>query len=273
MGLRPAMKTICTFAIHRTGTNYVGSVLRQWPGLAAFGEVFHPAQAYGLKPAHLRALSAAAGIEFADTLSLPFTSWARANPLAVVDVLRRVASRKDKQGVYFKVFVGHWTQRPEDVIAGLARLPGFTPVVLQRRCIDVYVSYRKAEAAGSYKHVDTTDAPVRLDAGAYAHWAKNAREWYQGVARALERAGIAPLHMTYDRDVDKDPAALAAHWSTLLGVDAPPQLDAAQALARQDRSDRLEQKVANHEEFVAGLQQRGLWEESQGYFLPAPSRA
>jgi hypothetical protein len=221
----------------------------------------------------MRALSNAAGIEFADTLSPPFTSWARANPLTLIDVLRRVASRKDRQAVYFKVFLGQWTQRPEDVIAGMARLPGFTPVILQRRCIDVYVSYRKAEAAGSYKHVDTTDAPARLDAGAYAHWATNARRWYELVASELARAGATPLHLTYERDIDMDPAALTAHWSALLGVAAPPELDAGLALARQDRSGRLEQKIANHEEFFAALKQRGLWDESQGYFLPAPSHA
>ena len=65
---------------------------------------------------------------------------------------------------------------------------------LQRRCIDVYVSYRKAEAAGQYKHVDTTDAPVRLDAAHYAHWAAQARAWYAGVTQALDRCNGVVAH-------------------------------------------------------------------------------
>ena len=264
------MKTVCLFSIHRTGTNYLGSVLKQWPSLHAFGELFHVSQVYGLKPAHLRALSNAAGMEFDDPSSPAFTTWVRANPLAVVEALRRVAKRKDKQGLYFKVFLGHWTRPVDEVVAGLAREPGFVPIVLQRRCIDVYVSYRKAEAAGQYKHVDTTAAPVRLDAAHYAHWASQARAWYAGVVQALARAGAAPRMLAYERDVDMPPAALAAHWATLLGVDAPSTLDASLALPRQDRSERIEDKIANADEFFAGLKARGLWEESQRGFLDTP---
>jgi hypothetical protein len=261
------MKTFCLFSIHRTGTNYLGSVLKQWPSLHAFGELFHVSQVYGLKPAHLRALSNAAGMEFDDPAAPAFTAWVRANPLAVVEALRRVARRKEKQGIYFKVFLGQWTKPLDEVVAGLAREPGFTPIVLQRRCIDVYVSYRKAEAAGQYKHVDTTDAPVRLDAAAYAHWAAQARAWYAGVVQALARAGTPPRLLTYEHDVDMPPAALTAHWAGLLGVDAPPALDDSLALLRQDRSERLEDKIANADEFFAGLEQRGLREESLRWFL------
>lgn len=264
------MKTICVFSIHRTGTNYLGSVLKQWPSLSAFDELFHASQAYGVKPAQVRAIANAAGQEFADAADPALVAWVRANPVATVDALRRVAKRKDKQGLYFKVFLGHWTKPVAEVVAGLARDPGFMPIVLQRRCIDVYVSYRKAEAAGQYKHVDTTDAPVRLDAAHYAHWASQARAWYTGVTQALAHAGLEPRMPSYERDVDMPPAALAAHWATLLGVDAPPALDTSLALPRQDRSERIEDKIANADEFFAGLKARGLWEESQRGFLDIP---
>lgn len=265
------MKTICVFAIHRTGTNYLGSVLKQWPALAAFDEVFHARQAYGVKQPQLRAIGASAGREFAGADDPELVAWVRARPVETVEALRRVARRKEKAGLYFKVFLGQWTPPPAQVIAGLAADPGFTPVVLQRRPIDVYVSYRKAEAAGQYKQVDTTDAPVRLSADHYAHWAGQAREWYGQVSAALAAAGAAPLHATYEADVDKPPRALASHWSRLLGVPAPAALDEALALPRQDRSARLEDKIVNADEFFAGLRERGLWDESQSRFL-APSR-
>jgi len=261
------MKTICVFAIHRTGTNYLGSVLKQWPSLSAFDEFFHASQAYGAKPAHLRAIGNAAGRDFTDAADPALVAWVRANPVATVDALRRVAKRKDKEGLYFKVFLGQWTRPLDEVVAGLAREPGFVPVVLQRRCIDVYVSYRKAEAAGQYKHVDTTAAPARLDAAAYAHWASQARAWYAAVVQALARAGATPRFATYEADVDMPPAALAARWARLLGVTPPPAVDESLALPRQDRSERLEDKIANPAEFFAGLRQRGLWDESQRWFL------
>lgn len=265
------MKTICVFAIHRTGTNYLGSVLKQWPALAAFDEVFHSQQAYGVKPAHVRAIGAAAGREFAGADDPSLVAWVRARPVQTVEALRRVARRKEKAALYFKVFLGQWTPPPAEVIAALAAEPGFTPVLLQRRPIDVYVSYRKAEAAGKYKQVDTTDAPVTLSVDAYAHWARQARDWYRQVSAALADAGSAPLHATYEADVDKPPQALASHWSRLLGVPAPDALDETLALPRQDRSARLEDKIANADEFFAGLRERGLWDESLAGFI-APSR-
>ncbi len=263
------MKTICLFAIHRTGTNYLGSVLKQFPSLAAFDEVFHERQVYGLKPVHLKAIANLAGREFTGSDDPALIAWARANPLAMVEVLQRVARRKDKQGVYFKVFVHQWQQPLEDVAAALAREPGFVPVILQRRCLDVYVSYRKAEAAGAYKHVDTTDHPVTLDAGQYAHWARPAREWYQRVDAALRTAGVEPVRARYEQDLDRPADDVAAHWSRLLGLAGPvPALDRASVLQRQDRSDDLAAKVANLAEFTAALRARGLWDEAQDVFLP-----
>jgi hypothetical protein len=197
----------------------------------------------------------------------------RAHPLEAVQALRKVARRKERAAIYFKVFVGQWTRPLDEVVSGLAAEPGFVPVLLQRRSIDVYVSYRKAEAAGQYKHVDTTDQPVRLDAAAYARWAETARGWYRGVARALEQAGTPPLRASYERDIDMPADALSAHWSALLGLPAPAAIDPALALPRQDRSERLEDKIANAAEFIAGLEQRGLWEESQRGFLDAPGPA
>jgi len=262
------MKIVCVFAIHRTGTNYLGSVLRQWPALAAFGEIFHPLQGYGLQPAHLRALAGAAGTGFTDARSPDFVRWMRAHPLEAVAALGKVAARKGKAGLYFKVFVGHWAQPPEAVIPALARLPGFTPVVLQRRCLDVYVSYRKAEAAGTYKHVDTTAVPVTLDADAYEQWAATARSWYQAVSRSLDTAGVPVLRACYERDIDLPPPALSAHWAHRLGIAPGAGPLAANTLQRQDRSERPEDKVANFADFRAALQARGLWAETQGLFLP-----
>lgn len=263
------MKTICVFAIHRTGTNYLGSVMRQFPGVAAFGEIFHPDQVWGLKPVHWRAIARQAGREFAGGDDPEFIRWARAEPLRLVEALQRVARRQEREALYFKVFVHQWTTPLAEVIAGLARDPGFTPVLLQRRCVDVYTSFRKAEAVGAYKHADTTDAPVTLDADAYARWADEARGWYRAVDAALSRAGRPPLRATYADDVDRPADELAAHWSRLLGVTPPDTLDAGSVLARQDRSADLAAKVANHDEFLAALEARGLRDEALDVFLPA----
>jgi len=261
------MKIICVFSIHRTGTNYLGSVLRQWPDLSVFGEIFHPDRVHGLKPAHLRALANVAGREFATDEDPGLIPWLRAHPAGAVEALRRVARRKEHAALYFKVFLGHWTLPVKSAIEQLAKFDGFTPVLLQRRCLDTYVSYRKAEAAGIYKHVDTTDAPEDLDPARYAHWADVARRWYEEVLAALVAAGKPPLRVTYERDVDLPPDALSGHWGALLALKPPATFDPASALSRQDRSADLAAKIRNFAEFGEGLKRLGLWEEGQGYFV------
>lgn len=260
------MKTIVLFSIHRTGTNYLHSVLRQFPSLSAFGEVFHPDRVYHLKPVHWKAISALSGREFSDGGDPAFIAWARSHPVDLVEALCRPARRKDKDGVYLKVFVGQWQVPVAATVAALAARPGFVPIVLQRRPLDVYVSYRKAERAGEYKHVDTTDSPEALDAAAYARWAATARGWYREVDEALAQAGTQPIRVTYERDIDMAPDALVAHWSRLLGVPGPDALDPEIVLARQDRSPDLAAKIANHDEFLSALDARGLRREAETGF-------
>lgn len=264
------MKIIGLFSIQRTGTNYLHSVLRQWPALASFDELFHPTRVFGLQPAHLRALSKRAGSEFLksqeNSVGPEFTRWARANPLDVIDTLCNVVSRKDRAALMFKVFTNQWTVPAVEVIAALCRRTDFMPVILQRRSIDAYVSLQKALAAGKFKHVDTTDSPVALDPAAYERWANEAREWYRLVDATLAGLGKTPLRVYYERDIEMPPSALSARWAGLLGLPPAGDIDPALAVRRQDRAEGLPAKIANYAEFSAALVERGLHEEASGYF-------
>jgi hypothetical protein len=269
------MKIIGLFSIQRTGTNYLHSVLRQWPSLASFGELFHPVHVFNLKPSVLRALSKRAGIEFRasqkNDVGVEFTRWARANPLDVLDTLEQVVSRKERAGLMFKVFRNQWTSAPAEVIATLVRRPEFVPVVLQRRCIDCYISLCKAEAAGRYKGVETTQAPVTLDPSDYERWAQESRAWYRFVDGALVGGGKVPLRVFYEQDIEMPPKALSDHWAGLLELAPAIEIDSAQTVQRQDRASTLQAKIANYDEFVSALARRGLMQEALGYFLDTPS--
>jgi hypothetical protein len=268
------MKIIGLFSIQRTGTNYLHSVLRQWPALVSFDEVFHPTRVFGLKRAQLRALSNQAGIDFhtsqKNAVGPEFTRWARANPLDVIDTLSRVVARKDRAALMFKVFMNQWTVPPENIIVSLARRSDFTPIILQRRCIDAYISLQKAEAAGRFKALDTTDAPVALDPAAYEHWANKARDWYRLLDTTFACIGKTPLRLRYEEDVDMPPGALSVHWGSLLGLAQAGAIDADITVQRQDRTESRQAKIANYDEFTAALIERGLMQEALGYFLDPP---
>jgi len=260
------MKLVCLFSHPRTGTNYLHSVLRQWPGVVALGEVFHENEAFGLRPAHLAALAGPAGRSFAGAADPALVAWVRDNPAKAITTLARMARNNGRDALYFKVFPGQWPNGLAADLPALARLPGFTPVVLQRRMLDVYVSYCKVARINQYKTADTTDVPIRLWADAFEIWANESRAWYREVMSLLEAAGTPALHASYERDVDMAPQALSDHWARLLGLPGGP-VDATQALTRQDRTPSLEDKLGPHASFVAEAKRIGVWEMGLGGFL------
>ena len=260
------MKLVCLFSHPRTGTNYLHSVLRQWPGVVALGEVFHENEAFGLRPAHLAALAGPAGRTFSGPADPALVAWVRDNPAKTIAALARMAHKNGRCALYFKVFPGQWPNGLGPDLPALARLPGFTPVVLQRRMLDVYVSYCKVAQIGHYKMADTTGVPIRLWADAFEIWANESRAWYRQVMSLLEQAGMPPLRASYEEDIDMAPQALSDHWAGLLGLPGGP-VDAAQALTRQDRTPSLENKLDSHGEFVAEAKRLGVWEIGLGSFF------
>ena len=259
------MKIICLFSHPRTGTNYLHSVLQQWPSTLALGEIFHEKQAYGLKPAQIAALGQVAGQTFNGAADPQLIAWVRSHPMPVIDTLQRLARRKGLEALYLKVFPGQWVDGPSGSIPALARLPGFMPIVLQRRMFDVYVSYCKVAQIGIYKNADTTDVPIKLWADAFSIWAAESRAWYVEVISLLQAAGMPPMHVTYERDIDMDPVTLSTYWSGLLGVSAGA-IDPSLALVRQDRTPSLAQKLETHEAFVAEAKRLGVWDLGMGGF-------
>jgi LPS sulfotransferase NodH len=177
-----------------------------------------------------------------------------------------MAERKEREAMYFKVFFSHFTTPVVGTVAKLAGLPGFTPVVLQRRPLDVYISNAKATQVGSWQKADTTDLRIKLSAKHYAEWAEKARRWYAQVNEGLKKAGATPWRCTYEQDVDMAPEALAAHWATHLGLTPPAKLDTSKVLARQDRNPDWRLKVSNAADFEQALRQANLWDEALGGF-------
>jgi hypothetical protein len=174
----------------------------------------------------------------------------------------------------FKVFKRQWAVPPAEVMRALARRPDFMPIVLERRCIDSYVSLRKAETVGRFKGVDTTDVPVTIDPAAYERWAEEARSWYRLVEDAFTEAGRPPLRLRYETDVDLPPARLSAHWAKLLQVTPTRfELDASLTVQRQDRAVSSSDKVVDYGELATELGKRGLLREAEGYFLPLQDSA
>lgn len=263
------MKLIVVFATHRSGTNYLGSVLKQRPDMFRLGELFHPQEAYGLRPAHLQRLGKLASQSFAKPNDPALLAWLHEHPVQAVQALHQMAERKEREAMYFKVFFSHFTTPVVGTVAKLAGLQGFTPVVLQRRPLDVFISNAKATQVGSWQKADTTDLRIKLSAKHYAEWAEKARRWYAQVNEGLKKAGATPWRTTYEQDVDMAPEALAAHWATHLGLAPPAKLDTSKVLERQDRNPDWRLKVSNAADFEQALRQAQLWDEAMaGFAVP-----
>lgn len=262
-----SMKLIVVFATHRSGTNYLGSVMKQRSEMFTLGELFHPQEAFGLRPAHLQRLGKLADLNFTKAKDPALLAWLHEHPVQAVQALYQMAARKEREAMYFKVFFSHFTTPVVGTVAKLAGLPGFTPVVLQRRPLDVYISNAKATQVGSWQKADTTDLRISLSAKHYAQWAEKARRWYAQVNEGLKKADVSPWRVTYEQDVDMAPDALAAHWAAHLGLPPPAPLDTSKALERQDRNPDWRLKVSNAAEFEQALRQADLWDEALNGFV------
>lgn len=265
------MKLILVLATHRTGTNYLRSVLNQRSDCLALGEVFHEKEAFGLRRGHLDRLGQAAGAHFLNARDPTLLDWLHHHPVQAVRLICEVAERKGLAAVFLKVFFGHFTTPVPGTVAKMVSLPGCMPVVLRRRPLDVFISNCKASALKTWQQSDTTALRVAPQPAQYQRWAQRARTWYEQVHQGLNQADRAAWCAHYDTDIAMPADALARHWAHRLGM-APPatSVDDQSVLRRQDLNTDWRNKLTNAEAFEAGLRQLGLWEKALTGFDSTP---
>lgn len=267
---RDATKLVCVLGVGRTGTNHLFTMMSQLPGIESRFELFNKRAACSLTADEMMNFSALLGTGIELSPGHPdAVRTVRSRPDLVLSCLRRSLG-KDTRLSIFKVFFRHL--RAEAVVQHILSQPDVAILFVRRRPIDVFISSRKANATQEWRHIDTTDLKVAIDADDFVQWWSSRVKWYRTLERACWRNGTPFDHVTYETDVDVPPVeAIRSLFGRLerLGVTglAIPESGVTAVLARQDRTRDVTQKVANWAEFERDLRARGALDAA---FQPFP---
>jgi len=262
------LDAICLIAAPRTGTNHLCEVLKNFADLAPYLDLFEPNGTHGVEPGAWPLLRRLTGIDFADNRDPRLIAFVHEHPSAWLDVLEIAAKDKGKRVMSYKLF--HHHMPCETVEREIMPRQGMRAMMVVRRQIDSYVSWRKAVELGKWQGVDTTGMRLDLDAGRFAEWLDAQERWYDHWRNYLNRRFLPCPVLRYESDIDRQPAEAVlrrfAAAAAQLGITLrPPGTVTVGGLERQDRARNIGDKVSNWTEFSREVFKRGLEKRAFGY--------
>lgn len=262
------MDAICLIAAPRTGTNHLCTVLKNFADLASYLELFELNGAHGIDPQSLPLLRRLTGIEFADHRDSKLVAFAHEHASAWLDALEIAAKDGGKRVMSFKLFGHHMPL--ETIEREIMPRPGMRAMMVVRRQIDSYVSWRKAVELGKWQGVDTTGIKLELDPRNFGEWLDAQERWYDHWRNYLNRRFLPCPVLRYESDIDQQPAKAMlrrfAAAAAQLGITLrPPAAATIGGLQRQDRARNIADKVHNWTDFSREVFRRGLEKRAFGY--------
>jgi hypothetical protein len=262
------LDAICLIAAPRTGTNHLCEVLRNFADLASYLEIFELNGAHGVEPEVWPLLRQLTGVEFTNNRDPRLVAFAHEQPAAWLDALDTAARDRGKRLMSFKFFRHHLP--PETIEREIMPRPGMRVMMVVRRQIDSYVSWRKAVELGKWQGVDTTGMRLELDPEKFTEWLDAQERWYDHWRGYLNRRFLPCPVLRYESDIDHQPAEAIlrrfAACAAQVGITLrPPAAASIAGLQRQDRARNIGDKVRNWTEFSREVFKRGLEKRAFGY--------
>jgi LPS sulfotransferase NodH len=263
------LDAICLITAPRTGTNHLCEVLRNFTEMAPYREVFERDGAHGIDSQSWPLLRGLTGIDFVNHKDPRLVAFTHEKPAEFLDALEAAARSQGKRVMSFKIFNNNL---PLELIERqiMPRL-GLRAILVVRKQIDSYISWRKAVELGIWQGADTTGMRLTLDADKFAQWLVLQEQWYRHWKNYLERRFMPVPVLRYETDIDQPPeralkrfAAAAAQVGITL---RPPATVTHAGLERQDRARSLADKVRNWAAFSREIFARGLERQAFGYPL------
>ena len=263
------MDTICLIAAPRTGTNHLCEVLRNFPDLASYHGLFEPDGPHGIDEASWPLLRQLTGIDFANLRDRALIEYVHARPGAWLDAVAEAAQSQRKRVMSFKLV--HGDLPIETIEREIVSRPGLRLVIVVRRQVDSYVSWRKAVELGRSRGVDTTGMRLKLDADRFEDWLSQQEGWYSHWRGLLSRRSLPCPVVRYEIDIDIPLERVLRRFAAAAAVvgvtlKAPPAIT-EHGLERQDKAKAVSDKVTNWAEFSREIFSRGLERRAFGYPL------
>ncbi|HQZ11336.1 MAG TPA: hypothetical protein PK286_00490 [Devosia sp.] len=263
------MDALCLIASPRTGTRHLSEVLRNIEGLASYLDVFDPAGASGIDETGWPLLRTASGVPFGTPADPALSAFARSNPAGWLDALEQATAAQGKRFMSFRLLDQHLpTGAALDALMSHA---GLRVVMVVRKQIDAYVSWRKGSELNRWRDVDTTGFQPELDADHFERWLDGQQHWYEMWRSHLSRNYLPAPIVRYELDIDQPPEQIARRFVAIaaqvgVALKTPATL-MHRGLMKQDRSTSAFDKVRNWTEFSREIFSRGLERRAFGYPL------
>lgn len=263
-----SLPLILICAAPRTGTNHLCKVLSHIPELKVHTEVFARDCAYSASMDDLAAFSEITGIRWPEIgfdrlVRSPIVTQALYDdPGATLEALARTAGPQHK-ALVVKLFGYHL---PRETTADLLAAPDTLPIVIDRRAIDAYASRLKAQKLQRWINVDTSRLKVGGDARDFRYWFDRNEDWYLHIREHVPEAPVPPLFWYEDAIAERGCHPIVDHIGRMVGLNEAAN---GPGYTRQDRNERIEDKIANWAEFSAELREAGYYDQAMRHFLDA----
>jgi hypothetical protein len=260
---------VCVIAAPQTGAAYLCKVLENFPDLASYPEVFSAGGMSRIDSEAWPLLRQATGLDIVDGQDTRPVAYARENPAAWLDALAEAARGRGKRIMSFPLLRGDLT--PDVIEADVAARPGLRLVLVVRKQIDSFVSWRRSVELGKWRGVGIGAGRVRLklEVDGFERWLDAQERWYEHWRHYLGRRFMPCPVLRYEVDIDQPPERVLRRFAAAAGqvgiaLRLPATIDDSNDDLR-DTDKALADRVANWADFNRAIFARGLERRAFGY--------
>lgn len=252
-------KLVLIVSAGRTGTNHLQRLLRRIPNVSARGEPFNPGAAWGLNDTDITHLATWSGNAFVDRHDAQLKGLLVSKPRECLEQMLEVLP-PGKPILIVKVLTEQLSAEQVESIATSGFLASC--VFVRRRVIDSFASHTKAHLVSAWHSRDTTRLQPNLIMDDFKAHLERHQRWHTQVSGVLRRNQIPFGVMNYETDIDCDEGECVRKFALVAGehLFEPAGRTGSKGRLKQDWGDRIDDKVANWEEFAAELRQSGLFD-------------
>jgi hypothetical protein len=253
----------------RSGTNYFCECMNAFPEVHGFHELFNPNAAFGLGRRIAPDVGKQLGLDDVEVATDPrLTRIFHDDPLRALRAVTAVSREMGATTISYKIFP---RQLPMEKLEQIIDDDHRHVVFMVRRRLDVYISYQKAVATGSYTQTSTAEVKPTIDVEDFLAWARRTDEWYDACFDLVRARGRKISIARYRTDINLPKRVLLERTSEALayhGVTVTlPERRLRRKFQRQDKNVGPFMKIANGDELRAALRERKALKYGMGSFL------
>ena len=241
------MKLIICFAIERTGSSLIMDLMKRNSNRIFYqDECFHRQACHGFEESNLKKFSEMYNINASDINSASLIEFIHNNPIKFLEFNKKFVI-KDSDYFAFKLFRSHLNSPQIDSIL----LNYKTKIlILKRRPIDIFISYRKAQKINKWNSFDTSNISLEIDYFDFLEWHKNTSEWYKFIEKKLINHNLPFTYLNYEDLINFsfDKTLKIIYESLNLKDEYKNKMFIEPHLRKQDISN-YEKKIINWEQF------------------------